>query len=294
MKLSVSTGHLVPRYYNDEEAIRLLARIGFDAVDYGFTNHHRHTGIFTADGYQDYARNLRHIAEECGIVIGQTHANYPSYTGNPEEDRHMLWLYEREIIATSLMGCKYMVIHPAAPDWCVDQSSQCKAFDINTARLKSLQPCAEEHDVVICIENINCRDKNRKYIPSSCSDAKELIRCLETLDSDRFGACLDIGHANLLGLSIADEIRALGKHLRVLHVHDNSGSNDDHVTPFFRPGLVSVDWDSVCAALRETGYSGTFNLETDGAVCMYPAELAEDAMVFLEKIGRYFINHYRL
>ena len=50
----------------------------------------------------------------------------------------------------------------------------------------------------------------------------------------------------------------------------------------------------VCAALREIGYSGTFNLETDGAVCMYPAELAEDAMVFLEKIGRYFINHYRL
>lgn len=295
MKLSAATSHLVPRHCTDEEAIRLMARVGFEAIDYGFTNHHRHTGVYTTDSYQEYARHLRRVADQCGVTIGQTHANYPSYTGNPEEDKYLLGLYEREIIATSILGGRYMIVHPAVPDGCVYDKLRDEAKDINIERLQALQKCAEEYDVVICLENTFVTDRQTKRkCPTACSEAVEIVDYLETLNSDRFAACLDVGHANALGLSIPDEIHTLGKHLRAVHIHDNDGRDDLHAVPFLHPKLSSIDWGQVCTALRETGYSGTFNFESDAFMASYPRELVEDAMSFLEKTGRYLIRQYHL
>lgn len=295
MKLSATTGHLVPKHFTDEEAIQMMAHVGFDALDYGFMNHDSHTGRYAQDDYQDYARQIRRIADGCGIAIGQTHANFPSYFENPEEDAYLLELFKREIIATSLLGCQYMILHPAIPRKCIYDRYRDEVKEINMARYKALQTCAEEYNVVICIENMFSADpQTGKICPTVCSEAAEIVDYIETLNSDRFAACLDVGHSHVLGRSIADEIRVLGKHLKTLHIQDNNGLNDGHVSPFLHPQLATINWEPVCAALKEVGYSGTFSFETDSFMAAYPTELAADALTLLEKVGRYILRRYQL
>lgn len=243
MKLSATTGHLVPKHFSDEEAIRIMARIGFDALDYGFINHDMHTGHYAQDSYQDYARHIRQVADQWGIAIGQTHANFPTYTENPEEDAYRLALCQKEVIATSLLGCQYMIVHPAIPRKCVYDRFRDEAKEINMAFYKALQPYAEEYDVKICIENMFSADpETGKICPTVCSEASEIVDYIETLDSDRFVACLDVGHSHVLGRSIPDEIRVLGSHLKALHIQDNNGVNDGHVSPFLHPQLAGIQW----------------------------------------------------
>lgn len=272
-----------------------MARVGFDALDYGFLNHDPHTGRYAQEDYAQYAKHIRQIADDCGIAIGQTHANFPSYTEEPEEDAYRLKLYQKEIAATSLLGCRYMIVHPAIPRRCIYDRFRDDAKEINYAFYKALQPYAEEYGVQICIENMFSADpETGKICPTVCSEASEILDYIEALDSDRFAACLDVGHSHVLGRSIPDEILVLGKHLKTLHIQDNSGVNDSHVSPFLHPQLATIEWEPVCAALREVGYDGTLNFETDSFMAAYPTELAADALTLLERVGRYLIRRCQL
>ena len=71
--------------------------------------------------------------------------------------------------------------------------------------------------------------------------------------------CFDTGHANLvMNGSLYDNIKAIGKELKVLHVHDNDGNGDYHKFPFDG----NFDWQEFTKALKEINYEGVFSLET--------------------------------
>ena len=72
-------------------------------------------------------------------------------------------------------------------------------------------------------------------------------------------ACWDTGHANLNGPQV-QEILAVGKHLRAIHLNDNSGITDDHMLP----GQGTMDVDGIMDALMEVGFQGPLTLECDG------------------------------
>lgn len=70
---------------------------------------------------------------------------------------------------------------------------------------------------------------------------------------------LDIGHANLGGRKeIGNFIIKGRKYIEHIHIHDNMGSDDDHM--FL--GMGSIDWRKVFRLLRKTGYNKTATLET--------------------------------
>lgn len=50
----------------------------------------------------------------------------------------------------------------------------------------------------------------------------------------------------------------LGENLAGLHLHDNFGDTDSHMTPL----LGTVNFDDVMKALLDINYSGPFNFET--------------------------------
>ena len=93
----------------------------------------------------------------------------------------------------------------------------------------------------------------------SIATPKDILRFVEEMNDENFEVCLDTGHVTVFrGLSLGEETRRLGKHLKTLHVHDNRASLDMHLMPYLGKG----GWADFTAALKEIGYDGAFSLET--------------------------------
>ena len=82
---------------------------------------------------------------------------------------------------------------------------------------------------------------------------------IDAVNDEYFVACLDIGHAEMKGsnTSAPEMIRALGKRLKALHIHDNDKLHDSHQIPF----SMNIDFVAVVQALKEIGYDGYLTLE---------------------------------
>lgn len=64
---------------------------------------------------------------------------------------------------------------------------------------------------------------------------------------DSVGACLDTGHAHLYSqVPLGDWVDVLAERIRYLHLSDNDGSYDQHLSP----GRGTIDWTSFADALR--------------------------------------------
>jgi sugar phosphate isomerase/epimerase len=80
----------------------------------------------------------------------------------------------------------------------------------------------------------------------------------DILDADaRLGFHLDVGHAHVARLDLAEVLAALGDRLCHVHLSDNRGRADDHM-PI---GAGTIDWPAALGALKASGYDGTITLE---------------------------------
>jgi sugar phosphate isomerase/epimerase len=77
----------------------------------------------------------------------------------------------------------------------------------------------------------------------------------ELVDGTEMKICFDIGHANTVN-QIDDIIDALGDRIANIHIHDNTGSNDDHMTI----GDGNIDFKKVLSRLSR--YKGRYIIES--------------------------------
>jgi sugar phosphate isomerase/epimerase len=71
---------------------------------------------------------------------------------------------------------------------------------------------------------------------------------------------MDTGHAHLVGENPAYVARKLGQKLKVMHLNDNYGIDDDHIMPY----TGGINWSQLAVALKEIGYKGDYCAEIDG------------------------------
>jgi sugar phosphate isomerase/epimerase len=118
-----------------------------------------------------------------------------------------------------------------------------------------------------------------------CSNVEEVCDIVDTLGGIA-GVCWDFGHVNLIGDDQRECLRAVGKRLKAVHVHDNNGKHDDHAIPF--SSSCNVNWAEILPVLGEIGYRGNFNLEvTAGRV---PYELRSSLVYYLAQLGRQMMS----
>lgn len=255
MKISTEIASFAA-YVGEEEAVRMVARAGFDAFDFSMfdmakydwrngcllpSNHPLQSGE-----YLTFARKLKKIASENGIVCNQSHAPFPVRCA---EIRGYL---KRAIECTAEAGGEICIIHP----------DNDKSALENAEMFLELLPFAKEHGVKIATENMwNWNNETQEAAPAACSSPESFLAHLEAVNDSHFVACLDIGHAEMRGLhtSAPEMIRALGPHLQALHIHDNDRHYDSHCLPF----TMDIDFKSVIKALRDVGYQGYLTLEAD-------------------------------
>ena len=260
MKISTEISSTA-RHVGEMRAVELVAAAGFDAYDFSMfaiapfdwkTGTVKESDHPLANaGYAAFAKEIAHVAKECGLVCNQSHAPFPS------REIMIPYLY-RAIECTAIAGGDVCVIHP-------DNN---KSAEENAEMYGPLVEFAKGCGVRVATENMwNWDREKNEALPAACSHHEDFLRHLLALDDPAFVACLDIGHAEMRGLSTTavDMIRTLGPRLAALHVHDNDLHLDSHAIPF----SMQIDFAAVAAALREVGYTGYVTLESERHLASY-------------------------
>ncbi|WP_273321991.1 sugar phosphate isomerase/epimerase family protein [Vallitalea guaymasensis] len=109
---------------------------------------------------------------------------------------------------------------------------------------------AQKYNVTVYTENLT---PNWGVI----SLAKEVVDYVKKVDRDNLKIVYDVGHSNVNGQNVYNEIMLIKDNLAHLHIHNNDGKNDQH-----KPlDCGNIDFYSYCKALDEIGYDETYMFE---------------------------------
>ncbi len=250
----------------EEKAIELIAKAGFDAWDFSiFLMHNYNYGTKKLDKSEHplmknsaikFARKLKKIGLDNGIVCNQSHAPFPICFDFIKDS------LKRAIECTYEAGGSICVIHP----------DNDRTPEENAQTFLELLPFAKSCGVKIALENMwNWRYLTRMPDFASCSTPNDFLANLNAINDDFAVACLDIGHAEFptLETSAVEMIYALKDKLKTLHIHDNNKVRDSHQIPFSQ----SIDFVPIVKALKDINYSGEyFTLEAKNYLSAFNKE----------------------
>lgn len=255
MKISTEISSAAQKV-GEERAIELIAKAGFDAYDfsmfdmcpfdYGRNDFGNFSHPLAVGDHLAFARKLKRVADDCGIVCNQSHAPFPTWC-----EKIGTYIY-RAIECTAEAGGEICVIHP-------DTRLTAKE---NVEMFMPFLEYAKSVGVKIACENMWGWDFEKSVpCPASCSKSEDFLAVLNGVNDPSFVACLDIGHAEIpnSGDGAVPMIHALGHHLQALHIHDTDRVHDNHQIPF----SMNIDFEAVAKALKDIGYSGYLTLEAD-------------------------------
>ena len=284
MKISTEI-YSTARIIGEEKAIELCAKAGFDAWDFSMfsmckydwknkallENDHPLAG----NDYLSFARRLKQIGLDNGIVCNQSHAPFPSCCAEIRS------YYKRAIECTAEAGGEICIIHP----------DNDKSPEENAEMYLELLPFAKGCNVKIATENMwNWDDEKNQSSFAACATPESFNAHLDAVNDEFFTACLDIGHAEMKGsgTGAADTILKLGSRLGALHIHDNDKWHDSHQIPF----SMDIDFDAVAAALKKIDYKGYFTLEADSYLGAYTKDNVFEGVKKLAESARKLADMY--
>lgn len=284
MKISTEIGSAT-RHISEEKAIEYLAKAGFDAWDFTMTSMCRYdwqakkllenTHPLSTGNYLSFARRLKQVGLDNGIVCNQSHAPFP--TCCPEIRSY----FKRAIECTAEAGGQICIIHPDN-----DQTPE-----ENAELYFDLLPFAKECGVKIATENMwNWDSQKNQSSFAACATPESFLAHLAAVNDKAFVACLDIGHAEMRGsgTSAVQMIRALGDNLQALHIHDNDRWHDSHQIPF----SMEIQFEEIVRALKEIGYAGYFTLEADQFLSAYTPETVFEGIKRLADTAKQLADLY--
>ena len=277
MRISTEIGS-ASAIIGEERAIEYIAKAGFDAWDFSMDicsydwinnkaiplNH-----PVTGKNYLQFARQLKKIADDNGIICNQSHAPYPTHCSG------IITYIKRAIECTAEVGGEICIIHPNN-----DGTPESNAEFYN-----NLLPFAKQCGVKIATENMwNMDYENECPIFAACATPESFRAHLDAVNDKDLVACLDIGHAELTNLntSAVDMIKALGSNLQALHIHDVDKVHDSHQIPF----SLDVNFTDILIALKDIEYNGYFTLEASSYLTAYNKENIMDGIKDLANSAR--------
>ena len=269
--------------FGEEKAIEIIAKAGFDAVDYCMLDLDKEDYVLNSDNYKAHALKLVEAAKRNNVYFNQGHAvGYIPHENHDIVIKKLIEKNSRAIEISGIMGIRTLVIHPVAFGNYIGREEY--VFEKNMQYFKGLLPYAEEHGVKLACENMWCSDKRKKVTTGGvCGNPFEHARYIDEINHPLLVACIDVGHCSLSGREASDCIRVLGDRLGALHIHDNDYLDDMHTLP----GLSEMNFNEIMKALKDIDYKGDFTLETDHFFdSLNTIEETEAGMKLAELIGR--------
>ena len=259
------------------DTIRFYRECGFDTADFGTT-----MLDLTSEGWKPQVEAIMKDATEQNFQFYMGHLPFMGGISKNEEVMETFKLKVHNAIdAAAALGLQYAVMHPNAA---VFPLLKYDGDEQRAVTLELLSPFVEHANRVglnLVVENmrvVSGKMQSHRY----CQTAEEVCDLADTLG---IGICWDFGHANLSGLKQSKALEYVGKRLKVIHVNDNCGIEDDHVLPF--SGIVN--WKDAMHGLALTGFEGPFNFELNlGRV---PATLRRDLAAYLIGIANELMSY---
>lgn len=244
-----------------EELLLRVAKAGFYEIEICVGD--------TESWFRDPGRT-RHLLQSTGVALREVHVPREGWDVGALDEaarRASIEAVEATLTKTAELGCGMVIYHPNRPVLITTQEE----YDAVWARSReSLETVAERARTA----KINISVENMLSLGDLWPGARvaELLKLIEGL-GDHVGICLDTGHAHFNGLDVASEALEGGPRLFALHVHDNDGSDNQHLPP----GRGTIDWNAFLDALDETDFDGprTFEVRRHDDVETVLSELAQ-------------------
>ena len=241
------------------ESARMMKQAGFTGVDFSLCRDQETPEKQLAPAWIEDVRLRAASLKAEGLEIAQSHLPYvgshiqlPGGSGYDVFEAFALPGLLRSLEACGEIGCGLAVIHPY-----FHPADRQATREGNLRLIDKLMPSLERYNVKLALENI----WGMGYVDVGVSVGEDILALIETIGSERVGACIDTGHANIFRLDIAAMARLYGKKLFALHVNGNAGQ-DEHVIPYSMSGWCErMDFHAFSAALKEIGFTGYYNLE---------------------------------
>ena len=253
MRLATTTGDLWGYTGSQEASMQHIREAGFRYMDYNFgCDYGNRSGVYSED-YLSYFDRISRAVERLDAKLVQAH----SPMGKPLAEDNAAFIADtlRCVEACGAWGIPNLVVHSGyTPGLTVEQT-----YEQNKRFYAPLLECAEKYGVNILVENFNKMHVEGLYW---IDNAPDLLGMVEYVNHPLFHAVWDVGHANMQEMPQDEALRMMGSHIRALHIQDNMGDKDSHLTPF----LGTLNLDAVMNGLLDIGYKGYFTFEVLNAL----------------------------
>ena len=273
MKLSIRNYYLDT--YGLEEGAKKMAEDGYECVDFNFQNTETRYYEAREEDFLEEMFKIKKTLAKNGITVNQIHGPWRFPKDATEDDRaERFGKMTKAMVMAKHLGSKYMAIHPLMPFGITNENPE-EVYNINKRYFEALAKVGMGLGVVTCLENT-------PFPSFPLAGCESILKLVKEINSPYLKMCFDVGHANILGEPIGETVRVIGnEYLKILHCHDNDGTEDNHLPPY----EGNVDWADFCESLYDIGYDGALNLETEPTKYKDKKDIRE-AEISLSKIGK--------
>jgi sugar phosphate isomerase/epimerase len=252
---------------NLKESLSELSKLNLEAVEIVFDKPHIEASKISESKLKSKVKDaLRSLNPKVELSAHACFQEINLADLNSTHRMRNLRLVGRCLKISAALDLKIVVIHPgyiaesAFKLKSVSPRLESKARSLFEASIKECLRMAEEHGVILALENIH----GAESLIQTPSEASRLAGKFEGLR-----LTVDVGHlyleARRRGLGensaekwVAEEIERLPKGLLVhLHLHDNHGFNDDHLPP----SMGKIKFKPIIKALKALEFKGQVILE---------------------------------
>ncbi len=232
----------------DPQAVPLAAQLGFEGVQISF-GRKLVDDKMPVDNPEVMARYLQ-LSKQCGIPIDGTCVDRLHDNGLKSDKLAPKWVLD-SIRLTKELHTKVLLV-PFFGRWALTNQAE---MDYTGDALRDLAPEAEKAGVVLGIEDT--------------ISAQDNWRMIERARSKNVLVYYDVGNSTEAGFDIIKEIRWLGKdRICQFHLKDN---------PNYL-GEGKIEFGPVMHTIRDIGFSGYANLETDAHAQTLEADMRRNLM----------------
>ena len=275
-----------PSLPDTHRALEDMAALGFSSVELEGV---REDNLRAVHGERNA---LKQRCDDLGLRVVNFCPVLPDLV-HPEKARrvHALDLFKLAVETATFFGCETIQTDSYTPPLeFVGDAPYREAIDFGKRFQVKVEPAFRWNDVWgWLVDSIGaCADEADRAALKFCleprvgeivSNTDALLRLMDAVDNDNFGAVLDTGHQHAQKEILPLSIEKLAGRVHYLHVSDNDGQTNQHLAL----GRGTVDWDGVFMALKKHGFSGHVAVDV-GRVPDLDAQVRE-SKVFLEELG---------
>ncbi len=240
----------------DPAAVPLASKLGFDGVQVSF-GRKLVDNKMPADNPEVIARYLE-LSQQYKIPIDGTCVDRLHDNGLKNDPLAPKWVSD-SIRLTNALHTKVLLL----PFFGKRALLTTAEMDYVGDALRELAPEAEKADVILGIEDTISAENN--------------VRIMERSGSKNVLVYYDVGNSTVAGFDVLKEIRWLGKdRICQFHLKDN---------PHYL-GEGNIQFAPIIRAIREIGFSGYANLETDAHPDTLEADMRRNLLYIREIMGQ--------